>query len=193
MKEVLLYGASPFAATVGRLAEDCGFTVAGRIDDFKPGPHVLGGLAEVVVSHPPSRYAVAMAIGYNDLVGRRAACERLKAAGYDICTLTHPRAYVAKDAVIEAGALLMAGSLVDTRATVGEFTVIWPGVCVNHDSIIGANSFLSPGSIICGNVRVGHSTFIGAGANILDGAEVPANSYVKAGTLYFTPRGAGRP
>jgi len=188
MNGVLLFGGGSYSTTVSRLAQDCGHRVVGCIDDLNTGNNVLGTLSEVVLSHPPDQYSVAVAIGYNDLAARKAAYERLKATGYSICTLIHPNAYVSMDAVVEVGAMLMVGAIVDTRARVGEFSVLWPGACVNHDSFIGENTFLSPGTIVCGNARVGSSTFVGAGANILDGAIVPENSYIKAGTLFFTPR-----
>lgn len=175
---VLVYGAGGFACTVIELLSACGHDPAGLVDDIRQDADILGNLQAVIRSHPPSEYGIALAIGYNNLIGRWAAWMQARLAGYEAPALIHPRAYVAPSARVAAGCMVMAGALVDVRANVGEATVLWPGVCVSHDTTIGANCFLSPNSTVCGNVSLGANSFVGAGAAIVDRCEVPASSFI---------------
>lgn len=183
--KILIYGSREFAQTVIELAVDCGHEVAGCIDDFSTGQGVLGTFEQVQRTHPSSAYGIALACGYSNLPARWAAWRRLQAAGYQAPALVHPRAYVARSAVIEAGAMLMAASVVDVRARIGEVAVLWPSACVNHDSVIGNNCFISPNATICGYVSLGDDSFVGAGAAIVDHCKVPRASRIKMLSRYI--------
>jgi sugar O-acyltransferase (sialic acid O-acetyltransferase NeuD family) len=180
---MLVFGSKDFARTVAELIRHCGHEVAGMVDDYRSGPGILGNLESVARSHPPSEHGIAMAIGYADLPARWAAWERIRSAGYRAPPLIHPRAYVADNARIGEGAMVMAGSIVDVHAEIGELDVLWPGACVNHDSRIGPNCFLSPNSTVCGFVDIGPHSFIGAGAVVVDRVIVPRLSFIKAGSV----------
>jgi sugar O-acyltransferase (sialic acid O-acetyltransferase NeuD family) len=182
--KLLLYGSTQFSTTVRELARHCGFEVAGVIDQHSSGNKILGSFEEVTLSHPPGDYAMALAVGYRDLAARWQAWERIRAAGYATPALIHPNSYVADSATVGAGAMIMAGALVDVHARIGEAAVIWPGACINHDTHIGANSFMSPGSIVCGCSSIGSNTFVGAGAVVVDHVSIPDNSFLQAAGLY---------
>ena len=186
--QILIYGSSDFAPTVIELARACGHEPVGMVDDFNQKEGVLGSLAEVTRSHPPAAFGMALAIGYKDLAGRWAAWQRLRSAGYHTPALIHPRAYVADSAVVGFGSMVMAGSLVDVRARIGEAAVLWPGACVNHDASVGDNCFLSPNTTLCGFVQLGANSFVGANAAIADRSAVPPGSFIKMLSRY--PRGA---
>jgi len=181
---LLLYGSRDFAATVGELARHCGHEVVGRVDDYDTGPEIIGPFDRVLESHPPADYGFALAIGYNNLPARWAAWQRLRAAGYRLPPLIHPRAYVADSAHISEGAMVMAGAIVDVRVSIDEAAVLWPAVCVNHDAYIGANTFLSPSVTVCGHARIGAHSFIGAGSIIVDHGAVPEASFLSMQTRY---------
>jgi sugar O-acyltransferase (sialic acid O-acetyltransferase NeuD family) len=185
---LLVYGSKSFAATVAELAVHCGRQVVGFVDDYQCGAGILGSFDEVRLTHPPDQFAYAVGIGYTNLPGRWAAWKRITAAGYQAPALVHPRSYVADSADVGAGSLLMAGSIVDIRARVGDLVVVWPQACINHDAIIGANSFISPGAIVCGGVDMGAHCFVGAGAAIADRCHVPESSFVKMLTRYTANR-----
>lgn len=191
MTELLVYGSREFGRVVKDLAEQCGYRVAGFIDDFHRGDGILGTFAEVAGRCPPARFEVAIAVGYRDLGARWAVRERVVAHGYRLPALVHPRAYVRDPARIGDGSFVMAGAIVDLQASLGPLVVVWPGAVVNHDSRVGENSFLSPHATICGCVTIGRQVFVGAGATIVDHVEVPAGTFVKAGSLYRGPLGPG--
>lgn len=183
--QMLIYGSREFAETVAELAVDCGYDVAGFIDDFSPGPHILGSLEQVRRTHPPNEYTIAMAVGYNHLHARWESWQRAQKAGYRAPPLIHPRAYVAKSATVAEGTMLMAGSLVDVRARVGEIVVAWPGACISHDCVVGENSFISPNATLCGYVNLGPHCFVGAGAAVVDHCDVPPSTRIKMQSSYL--------
>jgi sugar O-acyltransferase (sialic acid O-acetyltransferase NeuD family) len=185
---LLIYGSREFAATVEELAIDCGYEVAGMIDDFSPGPRILGTLDAVRLTHPPEQYRIAIAVGYSQLAARWTAWQRVLAAGYAAPALVHPRAYLARTAKVGPGTMVMAGALVDVRATVGEIAVIWPGACISHDCAVGDNSFISPNATLCGYVELGAHSFVGAGAAIVDHCVVPPSTRIKMLTSYIGTR-----
>lgn len=176
--KLLILGSRDFALTVAALVRDCGHEPAGLVDDFNTGDGIIGTTDSIRRSHPPDQFGIAIAIGYKHLPARWQAWQRLRQAGYAAPTLVHPRAYVAADARIGAGSMVMAGALVDVRAQLDEIVVAWPGACINHDAVIGDNSFLSPHVTVCGHARIGHSCFIGAAAAIVDHALVPGNTFL---------------
>lgn len=177
--QLLIYGSKEFSQTVTELAEDCDFHVAGLIDDFSKDEKVLGTLDRVAQTHPPSEFHIAIAIGYGNLAARWQVWQRVKAAGYTAPPLIHPRAYVAKSAVLGEGSMIMAGAIVDVRSRVGDITVVWPGACINHDGTLGDNCFVSPNATLCGYVDLGAHSFVGAGAAIVDHCTVPSGTRIK--------------
>ncbi|MEZ5342985.1 MAG: DapH/DapD/GlmU-related protein [Acidimicrobiales bacterium] len=114
---------------------------------------------------------------------RRVLYERYVAAGFEFVTVRHPMAIVDDRATaypgsqILIGAILVAGSVIETNSIVNS------GAVVDHDSRVGAHSHIGPGAVLCGNVTVGVSTFIGAGAVVLPGVTIGDGSVVGAGAV----------
>lgn len=181
---LLIYGSKDFSNTVTDLARHCGHEVAGKVDDFDCGPDILGSFESVKHNFLPSEYGFAIAVGYSNMEARWKVWQRVSLAGYKVPALLHPRAYVADNAIIGAGSMVMAGALVDVRARLGEISVIWPGACISHDCEIGANSFVSPNATLCGFVRLGNNCFVGAGSAIVDHCTVPSSTYIKMLSKY---------
>ena len=186
--KILVYGSTTFGTVVRALVEDCGHEFAGFIDDINAGPDVLGSFDIVKASKPADRFGCVNAVGYNDLKARQGVTDRIVAAGYTMPGLVHPKAIVGRASKIGAGAMIMAGAIVDVHVEIGACVVIWPGTVVSHETVIGANTFLSPNSTICGCCHVGADCFVGAAAVVVDHATVPSGTRIKAGERYVTPR-----
>lgn len=181
---LLIYGSKEFAATVADLVRHCGHEVAGMVDDFNVGAGIVGNLDFVAKNFPPSEFDFAVAIGYSNIPARWRAWERIRDAGYRAPALVHPRAYVADNAEVGEGVMVMAGAVVDVRAHLEELVVVWPGACINHDARVGRNTFVSPNATLCGSVVIGPDTFIGAAAAVADHSQVPASSFIKMNSLF---------
>ncbi len=187
---LLVYGSRDYGQLVALIAVDCGFRVAGHIDDTHTGDGILGNWDAVCARYPPADYNIAIGIGYNNLKARRALVHRCIDAGYRLPPLVHPRAIVHSTTRVAAGAVIMLGAILDVRAIVGTAAVCWPGSVISHDSALGENSFLSPNATICGNTTTGHSCFIGGGAVVTDHVTMPDTTFLKAGSRYGGARDA---
>lgn len=187
-RPLLIYAASEFGRVVRHLAEDCGYSFAGFIDDWKTGPEILGPWASVRATYRPTDYAISMAIGYRHLRERWALYQALLADGYDFPRLIHPRAITHRSAQLGNGTIAMAGAVVDVDVLIGDLCVLWPGAVVSHDSRVADNCFLSPNATTCGATSIGAGSFIGAGAVIADHTVVPPGSFCKAGSVHHGRR-----
>lgn len=181
---VLVYGSGEFGRVISALVTDCGHDFAGYIDDSHCHEEVVGNYDTCRVTHSPSHYAVAIAIGYRWLAERPHLLRKVQSDGYATPCLIHPSAYVATSAKIGSATFIMARSVIDSSATVGDLCVVWPGAVVNHDSHLHTNIFVGPNATLCGISTIGSHSFLGAGAVIVDHVNVPEYSFVKAGTVF---------
>ena len=181
---LLIYGSKEFASTVADLARHCGHNVVGLVDDFNTSVDIVGNLDSVATKFSPTEYGFALAIGYSNIPARWKAWERIRAAGYQAPTLVHPRAYVADNAAVGEGSMIMAGAIIDVRAQLEELVVVWPGACINHDARLGNNTFVSPNATVCGSAVIGPDTFIGAAATVADHSRVPSSSFIKMNSIF---------
>lgn len=184
MKPLLVIAASSFGRLVHVLAQDCGRTVAGFIDDTQLAPDILGKTSDLGSRIAPTDYDLVMAIGYRHLDARWALFTRLRAAGFEFPALIHPAARVSTHAAVGAGTIVMANADIDAFSAVGEACVIWPNATISHDNRIGCNTFISPAATLCGFVTIGDGSFIGANCTIVDGSTLRDGAFVKAATRY---------
>lgn len=190
--DVIVYGSQLFGRLVRELLPATGHRFIGFVDDVHGGDDVLGDWEEVVRRFAPGDCGLAIAIGHRSLTARRRICEKVRNAGFDLPALVHPSCEIAPTARIGSGCIVQARAIVDTRAEIEEYSVLFPGVNVSHDSKIGSNVYVSPGAIVCGASHVGSDSFIGAGSVIADHVSLPPSSFVKAGEV-FSSRSIVRP
>jgi len=108
--------------------------------------------------------------------------EKFIDVGYEFSSVIHPSALIAKSALLESGAQIMAGVIIQSRSTVSQNSVINTGAVIDHDCFIGKYSHIAPGAVICGNVNAGSSVFIGAGATVIENLSLEEGALVAAGT-----------
>jgi sugar O-acyltransferase (sialic acid O-acetyltransferase NeuD family) len=97
--------------------------------------------------------------------------------------LIHPGAFVSPAADIDAGAVVMAGVVVNRHARVGTDAILNSRCVVEHDACVGANTHLAPGSVLGGAARVGSGTLVGIHASVLPGVGVGNRCVVGAGAV----------
>ena len=130
--------------------------------------------------------------GIRDSGPRRAAFERLLAAGFELPTILHGSAIVSPWAVIERGAHVLAGAIVNAGAKIGDGAIVNTGAIVEHDCQIGIHAHLAPGARLAGLAWVGPGAHIGVGAVLIEGIRVGAEALVGAGAVVIrnVPDGA---
>jgi len=129
------------------------------------------------------RCAAIAAIGGAGGAHRLLLHERFTAAGFEIPTLAHPRAWIARNATIGSGSQLMAGAAVAAGARIGRACIVNTSASLDHDGILGDGVHLGPGATLAGEVCVGENAFIGTGAVVLPRVRIGARAIVGAGAV----------
>lgn len=164
----------------------------GFVDDTRPagqeviaGLRTLGGLDEVMqrAETAPGAMQIVFAIGYSDMQARRRALDRVRAAGYRLLAVVHPRAVVEPGAVIGEGCVLLAGVVVDQQVRVGPACYLDVGVRLTAGTEVGANNYFSTGVSTGSRVRIGDNCFIGMDCTITTEVQLGSNLFVNAKSL----------
>ncbi|MFJ1253090.1 acetyltransferase [Cupriavidus sp. CuC1] len=185
MKRLLIVGGGGHGRSVAEalLAADQ-YRLAGFVDDaFPVVPHiwewpVLGATPDLAKCRDHAEVAI-VAIGNNRV--RENLHRALRAAGFDLATVVHPKAIVSARAVIGAGVAVMAGAIVGTEARLGEGVIVNCGAVVDHHCRVddfghlGANAGMAGGSVL------GRGAWMQAGSVLGYGVEVAAEAVLQPG------------
>ena len=162
------------------------FEIAGVLDDDQRhrGVTVLGvrvrsavdaeTIAALGVEH------AVIAIGANAVRARIAACLDGLVSW---ATIVHPTAYIAPDASVGPGSVVMAGAIVQPACVIGAHVILNTACSVDHDGTLGDYCHVGPGSHLAGNVQVGEGALLGVGTSVIPGCAVGAWSTVGAGAV----------
>ena len=142
------------------------------------------GKDEAVFRRLPSKVRLVNGLGSVRATPKRQEIfEKFKNRGYVFMTVVHPSAVIAGDVVLEEGAQVMAGAVIQTGSRIGKNTIINTRVSVDHDCRIGAHVHLAPGVVLSGGVTVEDGTHIGTGAVVIQGVWIEKNSFIRAQSL----------
>ena len=187
---VILIGGGGHARVLIELLRRLDAEIAGIVE-ADPSRHgtvlddipILGG-DQMVLEHDPGEILLANGVGsVRQPEARRDVYERFSARGYRFATLVHPSSILADGIRPDAGAQIMAGTVIQPGTRIGANAIINTGATVDHDCTIGDHAHLSPGVTLSGNVVVGVASHVGAGATIIHGIIVGAGSLVAAGAV----------
>ncbi len=124
------------------------------------------------------------AVNPKSLRRRLALVDSYLAAGRDLPPIIHPAATVSASANVEAGAMILAGAIVQPASHIARGVIVNSGSIVEHDSNVSAGSHVGPGAVVLGNCDIGARVMVGAGAVVLNGVTVPNDTQVRAGERY---------
>lgn len=79
------------------------------------------------------------------------------------CTFVHPSCMVSRSAIIGVGTVILANSVVNPKAKVGQFNTIVSGVTIGHDAVIGNYNLIATQAVVA-NIVMGDRNFIGINA-----------------------------
>lgn len=114
---------------------------------------------------------------------RQRLFDQLRAQGEQIVTIIHPRAVIAPDVTVGAGAVIFVGVVVNAGSTIGENVVLNTGCTVDHHNFIADHAHIAPGVHLDGDVRIGEGAFVGIGATVMPQRRVGVWSIIGAGAL----------
>lgn len=183
---VLIYGAGGFGREIAawiRTDAAANIRPVGFIDDAGPTPECaglpVGSLAEMAKLHPGA--GVILALG--DGGSRRAAAERIHAAGLTSRGFVHSSVLVGERVEIGEGSLILPGSILTCDIRIGAFVVVNCSCNIGHDVEVGSYSSLLGNNSLNGNVTIGEFVTIGSRATIHPGKRVGDNSTVGIGSV----------
>lgn len=114
---------------------------------------------------------------------RKLVYEQFRKMGCKFPAVIHKSAVIASDTIIDEGAQIMAGAVVQYGARVGKNTIINTRATIEHDCYVGNHCHVAPGAILCGGVILGNEVHIGAGAIVLQNKVIGNGAIIAAGAV----------
>lgn len=115
---------------------------------------------------------------------RLAVLDRYLGAGRAAPPVHHAAASVSPAAVLESGAIVLAGAVVQPGARLARGAIVNSQALLEHDCTLGAGSHVAPGAMVLGNCTIGACVMIGAGAVVLPASTVPDDTLIPALSRY---------
>lgn len=93
--------------------------------------------------------------------------------------------FIAHDAELGNGVTICPGSVVGSKARIGNNTIINTLSGVDHDCVLGDHSQVTIGVSFGGNVTVGENCFFGAKSAVIPGITIGDNAVIMAGGIVY--------
>jgi acetyltransferase EpsM len=165
-----------------------------------------GGLARAVASHFEYEYQVVYFVDKPKISGESiqgipvvnttllikhvVACgdpKRRRGFGLDMqvpwTTLIHRNANVSRYASIGEGSIVCPGVGIDPEVRVGRHVYLDYNTVIGHGVDIGDYTVIAPLVLVAGYCEIGEGVYIGAGAKIVKKAKIGKNSVIGAGAV----------
>lgn len=190
-KKVVIFGLGDFARIAYvYLREDSPYEVvaftANR--EYIEADNLLGvpivPFEELLQSHPPSEYAMFVAIGFKGINQARAGVyEQCKALGYEFITYICSKATQWGEIEVGENTFIFENNVIQPFVKIGNNTILWSGNHIGHDSRIGNHVFIASHVVVSGNVQIGDYCFVGVNATFADGVKIAPSCLIGAGAL----------
>lgn len=168
---VVIVGAGGHGIDVAAIATAAGFPVIGFLDDNVGDDDILGTSADL------EQYD-AYLLGINDSKAR----QRLDTNNIRSPRVYHPSASVHHSLNASPGVVVGQNTTIGPQVTLGRHTHLNGNVFVTR-AILGNYVTVAPGVTICGDVMIGDGAQIGAGATICNLAAIGPGAVVGAGAV----------
>jgi UDP-N-acetylbacillosamine N-acetyltransferase len=189
-QKLAIWGASSHALVAAdaiRLGDE--YEIVGFLDDFTPGrkgesfcgAKVLGGKELLPLLRSEGVHTIFVGIG--DCRARLEVSSVVRDEGFQLATVVHPRAIVARDSSLGCGTLVVAGAVVNPAAKVGESVIVNTGASVEHECVIEDGAHISAGVHLGGQVFVGRGALVEIGSTVARGINIGAESIIGAGSV----------
>lgn len=168
------------------LCEDCGFHIAGIIDnklrgDFMGYP-IIGTDADA--SQLFLSYSDCGIVLTPDLPAVRIKLSKMYSqVGFSFASVISPKSTISRSAVIGEGTVIQSGVNISAGTIVGNCVKLNTNANVMHDNKIGDFTTIAPNAVLLGYVNTGRSCYIGANSTILPNIIIGAGATVGAGAV----------
>jgi sugar O-acyltransferase (sialic acid O-acetyltransferase NeuD family) len=191
--KVFIIGSSGYAKVIIDIIEKMGqFEIIGLTDESRAvgemtlGYTILGNenkLPQLFNEYPEA--SVVMAIGDNWT--RFQAVQRIFNINPNVSfpSIIHPSAQIAKEVILGKGVVIMAGAIINSSSSIGDFTIINTKASLDHDNILEKFASLAPNATTGGNVQIGAFSAIGISATIKHGTTVGEQCVIGASSFLY--------
>ena len=188
---LLVFGASGHAKVVIDMLEMLEhFQIVGLIDNYKSlgtlcaNYSVIGcveDLSKIIKKEKIDGGVIAISDNWSrHLVKKQIEGNYPKFTFYSV---VHPRANIAKSAIINPGTVVMPGVNIGPNCIIGSFCILNTMSSLDHDSIMEDFSSLAPGAVTGGNVKIGYFSAICLGAKIIHQINIGDQTVIGAGSV----------
>lgn len=191
MKNILIFGASEHAkCTIDILEQMQEHKIVGVLDDALPknsffeGYKVLGkikNLSQVRDNMTINGGIIAIGDNYTRYLVYQTIQE--VAPDFEFISAIHPSAIIGKNVSIGEGSVIMPGVIINNSSKIGRHTLLGAKSSVDHDSRVLDFSSFGPGCTTGGNVTVGFCSAICLSAGIIHGVEIGDHTVIGAGSI----------
>ncbi len=186
---VVVVGGSGHGKVVIDILEQTGkFQVLGILDaKIKSGQQVLGypvieNECELVAMIRTQQVeGLLVAVGDNWSRSKISNSLKTLSSAIKFPSAVHPSAQLARNVRLGPGTVVMAGCIVNSDTSIGDFCILNTHCSVDHGCKLGNYVSFAPHSCAGGNVEVDDYTAVCLGANIIHGVKIGAHTVVGAG------------
>lgn len=196
--KVIIIGSSGHAKVVIDTFEKSeSHTILGLIDDYRR-------VGEITLGYP----VLGRLDDLTDLVSKHGDCELFIAIGDNwvrkqvytrivavlpnaiFAKAIHPSVQMGKAVELGQGVALMAGSVINSASSIGDFCIVNTRSSIDHDNLLHAFASIAPGATTGGNVTVGECAALSIGATVKHKVTIGAHAIVGAGAVLLSDCGA---
>lgn len=114
---------------------------------------------------------------------RRKMMDKYLLHGFKLATFVHPFAYVAADAKIGNGSIILPYVYIAQNVIIGNNVLLHAGVKIENDCVIEDNCFVNGNAFIGAKTRIENTCFIGPSSTIRDSLIIGNNSIIGMGSV----------
>jgi sugar O-acyltransferase (sialic acid O-acetyltransferase NeuD family) len=134
--------------------------------------------------YPPDKYAMFVAVGYQELNALRARkYEEAKSKGYTLISYVHPQSGLPKDCEYGENCFIMNHVMIHPRVRLGNNVFVWSGAMIGHHSSVGDHCWLTSCANLSGVVTVGRNCFFAVNATIGHNIVIGDECFIGANAL----------
>lgn len=163
--------------------------IIGYCDDAKPEGTLVAGLPVWgTIEEAAHRFGreLSYVCGVAKNKVRPALVTRAEKAGWTPVSIIHPRAMIADDVQIGAGAYVAAGAYVGPGARIAPHAIVNVLASVGHDVVLEEHTQICPGAKLSGASVIRRGAFVGSNAVVAPGKVVGEWSTVSATAFVST-------
>lgn len=189
-RRIAIIGSGDLGQSIAYYGQSNGYNIAGFYDDYQlaesvRGIPVLGKLNVIIDDFTNGRYdALLCGIGYKHFNFREVIYTKYHVENHiPFATIIDKSCHVDATATIGEGTVLFPGVFLDKGVIIEENVLLNICVTIAHDSTVKAHSFLSPRVAMAGFSTIGKRCMIGINSTIIDNITICDDVRVGGGNL----------